>query len=49
MMIKIVIVISEDGEIFFYTVDEESKDAMFIQPRIKKKEGETEEEEERFH
>jgi len=48
-MIKIVIVISEDGEIFFYTLEDESKDAVFIQPRIKKKEGETKEDEERTH
>jgi len=50
MMIKIIIVLDEKtGEIFFYTLEDESKDAVFIQPRIKKKKGETEEDEEVTH
>jgi len=49
MRMKIVIVISEDGEVWFYTVDEDSKDAVFIQPRIKKENGESEEENESVH
>jgi len=49
MRMKIVIVISEDGEVWFYTVDEDSKDAVFIQPRIKKKDRETEEDDKSTH
>lgn len=47
---KILIFIDEiTGEIFTYALEDESKDAVFIQPRIKKKEGEVEEDEEVTH
>ena len=47
---KIIIVIDEiTGEVFFYTLDEESKDSVFIQPRIKKKKGEAEKEDKTTH
>lgn len=50
MKMRIIIYIdSETGEIFFYTPEEDGKDAFFIEPHIKKKEGESEEENERTH
>jgi len=49
MVIKIVIVIDEKGEIWYYTTEDVAEDVMFIQPKIKKEEGETEKDDERVH
>ena len=50
MSMKIVIYIdSETGEIFYYIPDSDTGEAVFIQPRIKKKEWESEEDEKTTH
>ena len=46
---KIVIILDENGEVWFYTTSEVGKDAVLVNPRIKKKDWETEEEKERTH
>jgi len=48
-MIKLVIVIDSDGEVWFYTTEDVAEDVMFIQPKIKKEEGETEKDDESVH
>ena len=49
MMIKIVIFIDkETGEIFFYIPDE-GGEALLVEPRVKKKDGESEEDEKSTH
>ena len=45
---KIVIIIDEKGEIWFYTPDEKGE-SVFIEPKIKKQEGEAEGDEEVAH
>jgi len=39
----------ENGEIFYYVPDSKDGEAILIEPRIKKKEGEAEEEDKRTH
>lgn len=46
---RLIIVIDENGEIWFYNSEDVAEDVMLIQPRIKKKEGEAKEDEERTH
>jgi len=48
MKMKIIIYITEDGDIFFYQPSEDGE-TVLIEPRIKKKEGESKEDEETFH
>ena len=49
MMIKIVIFIDKKtGEIYFYVPDE-GGEALLVEPRIKKKDGETKEDEKTTH
>ena len=46
---KIVIVIDEKGEVWFYTTSEVDDNVVLVNPRIKKKEWETEEEDKLTH
>ena len=46
---KIVIVIDENGEVWYYTSEDVTEGVMLINPRIKKKEWETEEEDKLTH
>ena len=48
-MIKIVIILDENGEVWFYTSDEVGDDAVLVNPRVEKEERETEEEEKSVH
>lgn len=48
-MIKLVIVIDENGEVWFYTSGEVGDDVVLVNPRIKKEDWETEEEDKSVH
>lgn len=48
-MIKIVIILNEKGEVWFYTSDEVGDDAVLVNPGVKKEEWESEEKDKSVH